>query len=83
MDRGQDNIYWQGRLGGGWIKQKGKRTHGYGQHYGGCGTGIRGWNGNGRNTIKNKILKNETKFLAMCSNSPPEDLTEFADGKNK
>ena len=59
MDRGQDNIYWQGRLGGGWIKQKGKKTLGHGQQCGdsrGKGS-IREINGNGKNTIKKYIKK--------------------------
>ena len=44
-----------GRLGGGGIEQKGKRTHGHGQQCGdGWGEeGKRGLNGNGKNiTIK-------------------------------
>ena len=40
-----------GRLGGGGIEQKGKRTHGHGQWCGDCWGegGIRGLNGNGKN----------------------------------
>ena len=43
-----------GRLEGGGIEQKGKRTHGHGQQCGDCwgGGSIRGLNGNGKNTIK-------------------------------
>ena len=42
------------RLVGGWNEQKGKRTHGRGQECGDCRKvkGIRGLNGNGKNTIK-------------------------------
>ena len=45
------------RLGGGEFEQKGKRTHAHGQRYGNCcgEGGIRGLNGNGKNTIKIKI----------------------------
>ena len=42
-------------VGGGGIEQKCKRTHGLGQQCGDCGgwqQGIRGLNGNGKNTIK-------------------------------
>ena len=40
-----------GRLGGGGIEQKGKRTHGHWQWCGDCWGegGIRGLNGNGKN----------------------------------
>ena len=47
----------RGRLGGGGMERKGKRTHGQGQQCGDCcelGI-IRGINGNGKNAIKNKI----------------------------
>ena len=42
------------RIGGGGIKQKGKRTHGHGQPCGDCkGEGdIRGLNGNGKIQFK-------------------------------
>ena len=55
-----------GRGGWGGNEQKGKRTHGYGQqcsdYRGGeevveVQKGIRGINANGKNTIKNKLLK--------------------------
>ena len=52
-----------GRLGGGWIEQKVKRTHGHGQQCGDCwrvGV-IRGLNGNRKNTIKITILKSIKK----------------------
>ena len=44
------------RLGGRGIEQKGKRTHGHGQQSGDCWGlgGIRGLNGNGKNTMKIK-----------------------------
>ena len=47
------------KLGGAGIEQKGKRTHGHGQQCGDCWGqgGIRGLNGNGKNTIKIKFLK--------------------------
>ena len=43
-----------GRLVGGGIEQRRKRTHGHGQQCGDCWGqgGIRGLNGNGKNTIK-------------------------------
>ena len=31
-----DDSWWDGRLEGGGIEQKGKRTHGHGQQYGDC-----------------------------------------------
>ena len=41
-----------GRLGGGGIEQKGKRTHGHGQQCGDYrGQGIKELHGNGKNTI--------------------------------
>ena len=54
IDREQDNSSIRWNLGGGGIKQKGKRTHGHGQQWGDCGGegGIRGLNDNGKNTIK-------------------------------
>ena len=49
---------WRGLEGGG-IEQKRKRTHGRGQQCGDCceEEGIRGLNGNGKNTIKTIIKK--------------------------
>ena len=43
-----------GELGDGRIKQKRKRTHGYGPQSGNCWgeRGIKGWYGNGENIIK-------------------------------
>ena len=44
-----------GLLGGGGIEQKGKRTHGHGQHCGDCrggGESIRGLHSNGKNLKK-------------------------------
>ena len=40
-----------------WRKRK--RTHGHGQQYGGCWRkrGLRGLNGNGKNTVKIKFLR--------------------------
>ena len=40
-------------IGGGWFEQKVKRTHGHGLQGGDCTGkgGIRGLNGNGKNTI--------------------------------
>ena len=48
-----------GKLGDRGTEQKGKRTHGHGQQCGDClgGGGVRGLNGNGKNTVKIKILK--------------------------
>ena len=56
----------RGRLRGGGIEQKGKRTHGHEQQCGDCwgggGRGIKGINGNGKNTIKiNLKEKKKTK----------------------
>ena len=50
----------RGGVGGRGMEQKTKRTHGHGQQCGDCGDrgwvevkkGIRGINGNGKNTIK-------------------------------
>ena len=49
----------EGRLGGGGIEPKGKRTHGHGQQCGDCWgkRSIRGLNGNGKNTVKIKFKK--------------------------
>ena len=47
-----------GTVGGGGIKQKGKRTHGHGQQCGDCWgvvEGIRALIGDGKNTIKIKL----------------------------
>ena len=45
-------------VGGGGIKQKGKRTHGHGQQCGDCGgqgeQGLRGTNGSEKSRIKKK-----------------------------
>ena len=51
-----DDIQWWGKLGSGGIGQKGKRTHGHGQQCRDCWWqgGIRGVNGNRKNTIKIK-----------------------------
>ena len=48
-----------GRLGVRGTEQKGKRPHGHGQQRGDCWRegGIRGRNGNGKNTIKIKFKK--------------------------
>ena len=48
-----------GRLGVRGTEQKGKRPHGHGQQCGDCWQegGIRGRNGNGKNTIKIKFKK--------------------------
>ena len=62
------------KLGGRGIEQKGKRTHGHGQQGGDCGgsrrleveESITGMNGNGKNTIKNELLKKETMWLPLC-----------------
>ena len=45
-------------IGDGGIEQKGKRTHGHGQQCGCVGVreeGVRGVNGNGKNTMKNFV----------------------------
>ena len=39
MDMDNSVVIVEGRLGGGGIKQKGKRTHGHGQQCGDCGEG--------------------------------------------
>ena len=46
-----------GRLVGGGIEQKGKRTHGHGQQCGDCWAegGVRGLNGNKKYTMKIKF----------------------------
>ena len=48
------------RLGDGETEQKGERTHGHRQQCGDCWGegGVRGPNGNGKNTVKNKSNKN-------------------------
>ena len=56
-----------GKLGDGWIEQKGKRTHGHGQQCGDCwGKGEwRGLNGNGKKHNKNELkikFKKEKDF---------------------
>ena len=55
IDGEQMTVGWGG-LGGRGIEQKGKRTHGHGQQRGDCWVkaGIRGLNGNGKNTIKKR-----------------------------
>ena len=48
-----------GKLGGGGIEHKGKRSHGHGQQCSDCkGGSIRGLIANGKNTIKIKLKKN-------------------------
>ena len=56
-----------GKWGGGGIEQKGKRTRGHGQPCGDCWgeTGIRGLNGNGKNTIMIKSKKFDADLL-LC-----------------
>ena len=61
MDREQVVSYWGQCLGHGGIKQKGKRTHRYGQQCGDCEGGecIRGINGDGKSTVKICLKKKE------------------------
>ena len=49
------DSYWEGRLGGRGIEQKGKRTHGHGQQCSSCWgeRGIKGLNDNGEKDNKN------------------------------
>ena len=56
-------------LGGKGTEQKGKRTHGHGQQCGDCWGvgGIREVNGNGKNTIKIKLVfKLNNSFEALA-----------------
>ena len=76
-------VGWGG-LGGRGIEQKGKRTHGHGQQCGDCREeeGIRGLNGNGKNTIKIKfknIHKQDTnfKYLVSLSGLPFHSLIDI------
>ena len=53
---------WVDRLGVEGLSKKGKRTQGHGQQCGDCWgeDGIRGLNGNGKNTIK---IKSKNKYI--------------------
>ena len=57
-----------GRLGGGGIDKKGKRTHGHGQQCGDCWREavIRGLNGNGKNTVKIFFLSAGGSGISFC-----------------
>ena len=61
---------WVGRRGGEGIEQKGKRTHGHGQQCGDCWAegGIRGLNGNRKNTTK---IKKTDKDIITKENYRP------------
>ena len=58
-----------GQRGDRGIEQKGKRTHGHGQQCGDClhVGGLRGINGNGKNTIKIKFKKRNKKNALSLS----------------
>ena len=64
-----------GKLGGGGIEQKAKRTHGHGQQCGDCWEegGIRGLNDNG-NTIKIKLKKNLASSRVTTHHVLPDAL---------
>ena len=80
IDREQDDSCCWGRLESG-EKQKGKSTHGHGQQCGDCGVeeGVKGINGNGKNTIKNKSKKKtqpkQTDFDRSIKEASPEIMT--------
>ena len=58
-------------VGGGEIEQTGERIHGHEQHCGDCGWGggLRGLNGNERNTIKYFVAKNVLLLFLECNNN--------------
>ena len=69
-----------GRLKGGGIEQKGKKTHGHGQQCADCWgeAGVRGLKCNVKNAIKIKLKKQRKKRSGFESGSITYSLDELA-----